>query len=433
VLIVGGGYVGLPLAVQCAKNDYHTTVFDVDERKVNSILDGISYIGDVPTEELAPLVEKGRLGAAANPYSDSVLYEADIVIICVPTPLNKTKDPDVSMVMDAARHLVGDIAPEWRGPKLVILESTVYPGFTREMLGRELQKGLVLDKDFFLAFSPERVDPGNSQYNIENTPKLVGGATVQSGVLAHRFYESIIREVHHVSSCEVAEMAKILENTFRMVNIALANEAALICRALDLDVWEVIDSAATKPFGFTPFRPGPGTGGHCIPVDPHYLSWKLKTLNHHSRLIEVASRVNAGMPAHVAILVTEALNRRMRSMREARILVLGVAYKPGVSDLRESPALDVMMLLWCQGAKVRYYDPYVPRLKLSDRSHHGHFESLPEEALLDEAEKADCVVIITDHADVPYREVCARAPVVVDARNATKRFREVFSHKIIVL
>lgn len=433
VLIVGGGYVGLPLAVQCAKNSYHTTVCDVDEKKVDDIRSGHSYIGDVSSEELADLVGCGWLCAVGPSERAEAMSRADIVIICVPTPLNKMKDPDVSMVMDAAGYLVGAGAPEWRGPKLVILESTVYPGFTREMLGNELRHSLTLDQDFFLAFSPERVDPGNPHYNIENTPKLVGGATTQSGHLALQFYEAIIKDVHGVSCCEVAEMAKILENTFRMVNIGLANEAALICRALNLDVWEVIDAAATKPFGFTPFRPGPGTGGHCIPVDPHYLSWKLKTLNHHSRLIEVASRVNAGMPAHVVALVTEALNRRMRAVQGAHILVLGVAYKPGVGDLRESPALDVMMLLWHQGAQLAYYDPYVPVLKLCDRNHHGHFTSLSKEVLCARAEQADCVVIVTDHAGVPYREVCKAAPAIVDARNATKEFRELFAHKITLL
>jgi UDP-N-acetyl-D-glucosamine dehydrogenase len=417
--------VGLPLAVRCAKVGYDVKVCDVDGRKVDSINKGESYIGDVPSELLAAALP--RLRATTNPRE--AIAVADIVVICVPTPLNKTKDPDVSMVVDAT-HLIRDHSLFADDERLVILESTVYPGFTREVLVPELTSdNLRLGDNLFVAFSPERVDPGNHNYGVQNTPKVVGGIDRESATLAAAFYADLVSEVIQVSSCDAAEMAKVVENTFRMVNIALANETALECGKLGLDVWEVIGAAATKPFGFMPFWPGPGVGGHCIGLDPHYLAWKLRSLNYRSRFIELAEQINSAMPEHVVRMAIDTLSRRSgKAIAGARILILGVAYKPNVSDVRESPALDIVHLLDKHGAKIRFFDPHVPTIRLENGD---NWQSVEDPVAA--AKEADCVLIVTNHRVVDYRAVCEAAPLVVDSRNATKELRQEFSSKIVVL
>ena len=426
VTIIGGGYVGLPLAVRCAKVGHDVKVCDVDGRKVDSINKGESYIGDVPSSEL--LAALPRLRATTNPRE--AIAVADIVVICVPTPLNKTKDPDVSMVVDAT-HLIRDHSLFADDERLVILESTVYPGFTREVLVPELENDNLRPGDnLFVAFSPERVDPGNRTFGVQNTPKVVGGIDRESATLAAAFYADLVSEVIQVNSCDAAEMAKVVENTFRMVNIALANETALECRKLGLDVWEVIDAAATKPFGFMPFWPGPGVGGHCIGLDPHYLAWKLRSLNYRSRFIELAEQINSAMPEHVVRMAIDALSRaRQRPIMGASVLVLGVAYKPDVSDVRESPALDVIHLLSSHGARVSFFDPHVESIHLED----PHRTMCRVDDPVAAAKEADCVLIVTNHRAVDYCAVCEAAPLVVDSRNATKELRQEFFSKIVVL
>jgi UDP-N-acetyl-D-glucosamine dehydrogenase len=334
------------------------------------------------------------------------------VIICVPTPLSKTKDPDLSMVVDAARAIAARLHPG----QLVVLESTTYPGTTEELILpilTEEGRGLKVGESFFLAFSPERVDPGNARYNTRNTPKIIGGVTEACTRVAQLLYGKAIDTVIPVSSTRAAEMVKLLENTFRSVNIGLVNEVTLMCQRLGVDVWEVIEAAASKPFGFMPFYPGPGLGGHCIPIDPLYLSWKLKTLNYRARFIELAGEINSEMPEHVMQRITDALNERRKSVKGSQVLILGVAYKRDVSDVRESPALDIIKLLESRGAQVSYNDPHVPELKLD----HTTLRSVD---LLPAARASDLVVIVTDHSAYAYRDVVAASPVVVDTRNATK-------------
>ena len=407
--VVGLGYVGLPLAVEFAKAGMKVTGFEVDPGKVEKLSDGVSYIEDVPTGELAPLVEQKTFGATTD-FDE--LAEMDVISICVPTPLSKTRDPDMSYVLKATQA----VARTLRKGQLVILESTTYPGTTDELVRPELEKShLRAGEDFLLAFSPERVDPSNPTYGIKNTPKVVGGIDERSGELAWLFYSQAIDTVQKVSSAAAAEMSKLLENTFRSVNIGLVNEVAIMCQRLGLDVWEVIDAAASKPFGFMKFVPGPGLGGHCIPIDPFYLSWKLRTLNYRARFIELAGEVNSEMPHHVVRLVTEALNDAKKSVNGSRILMLGVAYKNDVADTRESPAIDILNLLEQRGAEIVYSDPFVPTLRRGSGTREG------VELTAEELEKADCVVVTCRHTGVDFDMVAEHASIIVDSRNAYPR------------
>ena len=407
--IVGLGYVGLPLAVSFAEEGFSVTGIDVDGSKVEALNAGDSYVEDVPSERLAPLVQSGRLRASTD-YAE--LAQMDAISICVPTPLRKTKDPDISHIIDAAEK----IAQFGGSGKLIVLESTTYPGTTDEViLPRLLSNGDAVGEDFFLAFSPERIDPGRRDYTMRNTPKVIGAVTPACLEVAMALYGEIVEEPVPVSNTAAAEMVKLLENTFRAVNIGLVNEVALMCDRLGLDVWEVVDAAATKPYGFMPFYPGPGLGGHCIPVDPHYLSWKLRTLNYTARFIELASDVNGQMPEYIVGKITEALNRLSKAVNGSRILILGVAYKPNVSDVRESPALDIMHLLLERGAVVSYHDPCVPSLA-------GDGFAMESVVLDDDTlSTADCVVIVTNHDGYDWEWVAGRSRLIVDTRNAIGR------------
>ena len=404
--IVGLGYVGLPLALEFARSGFQVTGLDVDVDKVRRLNDGRSYIPDVDDAEIAPLVAAGRLWATDD-YA--ALGATDAISICVPTPLRKTRDPDMSFILRALDSLV----EVCRSGQLIVLESTTWPGTTSEIiLPRLLERGFVAGDNIFVAFSPERIDPANPKFGVRNTPRIVGGVTQACTEVATALYSTAVDQVVPVSSPTVAEMTKLLENTFRAVNIGLVNEMALMCNRLDIDVWEVIEAAASKPFGFMPFFPGPGLGGHCIPVDPHYLSWKLKTLNYNARFIEVASEINTAMPLHVTQRISDALNDAGLAVRGARILVLGVAFKRDVDDIRESPALDILALLLDKGAAVRYHDPHVPRLKLPEGQ-------LLDSQTLDAAELAatDCVVVITDHSSIDWQMVVDHSVLVVDTRH----------------
>jgi UDP-N-acetyl-D-glucosamine dehydrogenase len=411
--VLGLGYVGLPLAVVFAEAGFHVTGIDLDPRKVDHLCQGESYIQDVPSEQVARLVTSGRLIATTD---FEILREVEAVSICVPTPLRKTGDPDLSYILDAT----GELAKYMHPGMVVVLESTTYPGTTREILlpklgdDRELEAGV----DFFLAFSPERVDPGRRDWTTLNTPKVIGGITPACTQVATAWYAQALQTVVPVTSTEVAEMAKLLENTFRMINIGLVNEMALMCNRLGVDVWEVIDAAATKPFGFMKFTPGPGLGGHCIPIDPLYLSWKLRGLQYTARFIELASEINTGMPRYVVQKVQDALNEQPdehghgKALKGSRVLVLGAAYKPDVDDLRESPALDVIGLLDQKGADVSYHDPFIPQL----RQDGWELSSVPD--LMQAVSEADCVVIITNHSSYDYAAVLDHARLIVDTRNA---------------
>jgi UDP-N-acetyl-D-glucosamine dehydrogenase len=417
--VVGLGYVGLPLAVEFAGAGFDVTGFEVSAEKVEQINGGHSYIQDIASDTLAPLVEAGRLRATED---FSKLGESDVIVVCVPTPLNKTKEPDISYILAAVEKIRETLRPG----QLVVLESTTYPGTTDEVLLPSFrEKGLELDRDFFLAFSPERVDPGNPQFQTRNITKVVGGVTDASTEVAATLYGSVIEKVHSVSSARVAETAKLLENTFRAVNIGLVNEIAQLCYQLDIDTWEVIRAAATKPFGFMPFYPGPGIGGHCIPLDPHYLSWKARLHGFEARFIDLAEEVNSRMPQHVLNLVTEGLNRHRKAVNGARVLVLGVAYKKDIDDVRESPALAVIDQLIHRGAEVVYHDPFVPELRLDSEHASAHdvaaaggtLESV--ELSDEELGRVDCVVVVTDHSDVDYARVIRLAKLVVDTRNVS--------------
>jgi UDP-N-acetyl-D-glucosamine dehydrogenase len=411
--VVGLGYVGLPLLVELARAGYEAVGFDLDERKVTAIQEGRSYIPDVPTADVSALVAAGRLRATTD-FSE--LANVNSVNICVPTPLRKTKDPDMSYVVSA----VETIAVNMRPGQLVILESTTYPGTTQELVQPILERsGLVAGRDFFLAFSPERVDPGNPRFNTRNVPKVVGGVTPTCAALAATLYESAIESVVPVSSPRVAEMVKLLENTFRAVNIGLVNEIALMCDALGIDVWEVVSAAATKPFGFMPFYPGPGLGGHCIPIDPFYLSWKAKQSGFEARFIELAGHVNSSMPHAVVQKVTEALNTQRKAVNGSRILVAGIAYKRDIDDVRESPALDVITVLQQRGAAVDYVDPHVPSLDSAHWHPSGPMTAV-EKLDAPTLRSYDCIVIVTDHSTFDYRFIAQHASLVVDTRNAIK-------------
>lgn len=407
VAILGLGYVGLPLAVAFAEAGLEVLGIDPDKRKVETIQRGESHIQDVPGEQVARLVGTGKLRASTD---FAGLADADAVSICVPTPLRKTGDPDLSFILSATEQM----AKFMHAGMVVVLESTTYPGTTREVLLPELgdEKGLAVGEDFFLAFSPERVDPGRQDWTTLNTPKVIGGITLACTEVAAAWYRCALKSVVPVSSAEVAEMAKLLENTFRMINIGLVNEMAMMCEKLGVDVWEVIDAAATKPFGFMKFTPGPGLGGHCIPIDPLYLSWRLRSLNYTARFIELASEINTGMPRYVVGKVQDALNEQGKSLKGNRVLVLGVAYKPDIDDLRESPALDVIGLLQQKGAEVQFHDPYITSLR-----HEGiALDSVPE--LMQAVRDADCVVIVTNHSSYDYPALLEYARLIVDTRNA---------------
>lgn len=406
--IVGLGYVGLPLAVEFAEAGFTVIGLDIDSRKVDALNKGESYIMDIPTERLKPLVDSGRF-CATTQYAD--LRQADTVSICVPTPLRQTKDPDMSFVIESV-NAVAEICHEGM---LVVLESTTYPGTTEEIIVPKLaHNGFRVGENVFVAFSPERIDPSNPQYGVRNTPKVVGGITPACTEATVALYSTAVDKVVPVSSPSAAEMVKLLENTFRAVNIGLVNEMALMCDKLGVDVWEIIQAASTKPFGFMPFYPGPGLGGHCIPVDPHYLSWKLKTLNYTARFIELASEINTSMPLYVMDKITDALNDDGKAVRGSTVLVLGVAYKRDVNDVRESPALDVLSLLREKGANVIYHDPYVPMVRLEGES---TMSNTPYS--IDLLKSADCTVIITDHTNFDYQAVLDHSKVVVDTRHAT--------------
>ncbi|HOG45007.1 MAG TPA: nucleotide sugar dehydrogenase [Anaerolineae bacterium] len=407
VAVIGMGYVGLPLAVAFAEHGFRVVGVDVDARKVALLNAGESYVEDISSTRLAPLVAAGAFRAIAG-YD--VLSQCDAVIICVPTPLGKTHDPDMRYVIAAGKSVAQHIHPGM----LVVLESTTYPGTTDELLRPLLERGgLVAGKDFFLAFSPERIDPGRTDYVVENTPKVVGGLTPVCCEVAVALYSQAIQTVVPVSSTQTAEMVKLLENTFRAVNIALVNEVAIMCDKLGLDVWEVIDAAATKPYGFARFTPGPGVGGHCIPLDPHYLSWKLKTLNYTARFIQLAGEINSEMPRHWVTKVQDALNDAGKAVKGSRILVLGVAYKKDVGDVRESPALDIIELLRGKGALVSYHDPYVPAI-----SHNG-YGLVGEPDLAQAIAVADCVLVVTDHSAYDWPAIHRQAKLLVDTRRTS--------------
>ena len=407
VAIMGLGYVGLPLAVVFAEAGYEVTGIDPDTRKIELLNQGKSYIQDVPDEDVLKHVKAGRLHGTTD---FSVLRKMDAVSICVTTPLRKTGDPDLSFIVTASEELSRHLHPGM----VVVLESTTYPGTTRELMLPMLTEGnnLVAGKDFFLAFSPERVDPGREDWTTINTPKVMGGITRDCSDVAAVWYGQALETIVPVSSSETAEMTKLLENTFRMVNIGLVNEMALMCERLGIDVWEVIDAAATKPFGFMKFTPGPGLGGHCIPIDPLYLSWKLRSLNYTARFIELASEINTGMPRHVSTLVMDALNKHGKALKGSKVLVLGAAYKPNIDDLRESPALDVIGLLAEKGASVDYHDPHIPSFEHDGMS----MVSVPD--VMAAVRSADCVVIITNHAAYDYDAILKEAALIVDTRNA---------------
>ncbi len=411
--VIGLGYVGLPLVTEFAHSGFAATGFEVDATKAATINSGESYIGDVPSAHVKELIDSGRLHATTN-FDE--LKDCDAIIICVPTPLRKTKEPDVSYILAAAE----EIQKRLRRGQLIILESTTYPGTTDEVLLPMLEEtGLKLDQDFLLAFSPERVDPGNPEFKTHNIPKVVGGVTDDSTEAAAALYAQIVREVHAVSSARVAEAAKLLENTFRAVNIGMANEMARLCYALGIDTWEVIRAAATKPFGFMAFYPGPGIGGHCIPLDPHYLSWKARQHGFDSRFIGLAEEVNSRMPEHVVQLVSDGLNDARKAMNGSRILLLGVAYKKDINDVRESPALSIIDRLRSKGCDVRYHDPFVSDVTFDDAHAEGSGEPLSSVDLTEqEIRGADCVVIVTNHSGIDYARVIELASLVVDTRNA---------------
>jgi UDP-N-acetyl-D-glucosamine dehydrogenase len=405
--VLGLGYVGLPLAVVFAEAGFDVLGVDPDTRKIDALKKGESYIGDIETSAVTKLVKSGKLKATAD-FAE--LAKVDLVSICVPTPLRKTGDPDLSYILSATEKLGEQLHPGM----VIVLESTTYPGTTRELLLGKLEEvsGLKVGVDFFLAFSPERVDPGRTDWTTVNMPKVIGGITPACGELATMWYSQALTTVIPVSSTEVAEMAKLLENTFRMVNVGLVNEMALMCDRLGIDVWEVIDAAATKPFGFMKFTPGPGLGGHCIPIDPLYLSWKLKSLNYTARFIELASEINTNMPRYVVDRIQQGLNDQGKALNGSKVLVLGAAYKPDIDDLRESPALDVIGLLREKKTKVSYHDPHIAHIQHEDWS----YDSVPD--YLKAAKDADMVVVVTNHSDYDYPALLAASAHILDTRNA---------------
>ena len=408
--VIGLGYVGLPLAMEFVRAGFHVTGIDVDQKKVKKLNRGENYIQDIKDESVKNAVEMNQLSATSD---FSVIQNLDAISICVPTPLNKQKNPDISFINNVMENIKDLIHHDM----IVVLESTSYPGTTRELILPAMEsKGLNAGHDFYLCFSPERVDPGNEKYKTANTPKILGGITPKCGEMGELLYKTIIEQVVRVFSPETAEMVKLLENTFRAINIGLANEVAIMCEKLGINVWEVIDAAATKPFGFMKFTPGPGLGGHCIPIDPHYLSWKLKMLDYNARFIELAGEINTSMPLHMVDLVREGLNRKRKSISGSQILVIGVAYKKNVNDVRESPALDVMKLLENDGAELSFYDPYVPFVGLNGNRMMG-METLSKETL----NNSDAIVIMTDHDQIDFQFVVENGNLIIDSRNVIKK------------
>lgn len=406
--IIGLGYVGLPLAVEYAEEGFSVIGLDILKEKVAMVNAAKSYIDDIPDSRLTALVKSGKLLATTDPAQ---IKKMDTVSICVPTPLSKTKDPDISYILSAVKWIKKYLKKEM----LIILESTTYPGTTEDMILPLLESsGLKVGRDFYLAFSPERIDPGNPVFATKNTPRVVGGITPRCTKAAKLFYEQVIENVVPMSSTKAAEMVKLLENTFRAVNIGLVNEVALMCDRLKINVWEIIDAAASKPFGFMPFYPGPGLGGHCIPIDPHYLSWKLKSLNYYARFIELAGDINSRMPEYVVERIRRALNNKTKAIKKSKILVLGVSYKKDIMDTRESPALDVIKLLHEEGARIYFNDPQVLEIKLNNLKLKS---SRLTKAIL---KSADLVVILTDHSDYDYKKIVENARLIFDTRNATR-------------
>jgi len=410
--VVGLGYVGLPLAVEFANENFKVTGIDIDESKVNKLKNGKNYISDVNDDELKRAVKNGYIKATTD---FSVIKDLDFISICVPTPLNKLKDPDMSFIQNSMTEITKYLHKDL----IIVLESTTYPGTTKEFLLPILEKtGLKVGKDIYLAFSPERVDPGNKIYKTKNTPKVLGGITSKCTEYSKKVYDQVFDKVVPVSSAETAEMTKLLENTFRMINIGLVNEMVMVCDKLGVDVWEVIDAAATKPFGFMKFYPGPGLGGHCIPIDPHYLSWKMKSLNYKTKFIDLAAEINTAMPEYVIQNVSNGLNYHKKSINGSSVLLIGMAYKKNIEDLRESPSIDIYNLLVEKGAKVNYHDPYCPIVKVDGNSELKS-KKLTEKLL----QNSDVVVITTDHSNIDYQFIVDNAKLVVDTRNVTKKLK----------
>ena len=410
--IIGLGYVGLPLAVEFAKAGFSVTGFDADAKKISQINKGRSYISDVPSEDVRDLVSSKKLIAASD---KALLNKMDAIIICVPTPLRKTKEPDISFILSATEDIVRSL----RKGQLIVLESTTYPGTTDEVILAKLgADSLKVGKDFFLAFSPERVDPGNAKYKTKDIPKVVGGVTEICTDLTKLLYSQIIKEVIPVSSTRSAEMVKLLENTFRAVNIGLINELALMCNKMNLDIWEIIDAAKTKPFGFMPFYPGPGWGGHCIPCDPIYLSWKARLHGFEARFIELAAEINAFMPHYVVDRITDGLNEQKKALKGSRIFIVGITYKKDINDMRESPALPIINMLIEKEAKLQYHDPLVPSFKIDGLK----LDSI--DLTKENISSSDCVVIVTDHTTLDYKLIVDNAKLILDARNVLKDFRK---------
>ena len=432
VSVIGLGYVGLPLAIAFAEAGFRVLGLDVDGVRVADINAGSSYINDIPCERLARLISndiefagngstvsfKNQIGRMSATSDFSVLKDTDVVIVCVPTPLTRTREPDLSYVGAAINQISRYLHPGM----LIVIESTNYPGATEELILPQLQQSheasLSVGSDFFLCFSPERTDPGRKNWTLHNTPKVIGGITLQCSEVTRLLYETVVQEVIPVSSTKVAEMTKLLENTFRATNIALINEFAMMCDRLGIDVWEVIEAAKTKPFGFMSFYPGPGVGGHCIPIDPQYLAWKLKALDYNPRFIQLASEINLDMPAYVLGKIADALNEQCKPLKGSRLLILGVAYKAGVSDPRESPALDLIHLLSAKRAKVSYHDPYLPELNVEGTS------LASVELDLNTLQEADCVVITTPHQGYDWQWIVDNSKLVVDTRNALSQVLE---------
>ena len=408
IAVIGLGYVGLPLAVDFAVAGFHVVGIDKNQARADDVANGRNYISDVSDDEMKAVAQNGRLKGTTD---FSVLQETDAICICVPTPLSKTKDPDVSFIL----HATDSVHQHLHAQQLICLESTTYPGTTRELvLPRLSDTGLKVGKDFFLSFSPERIDPGNTQFKLKNTPKVIGGTTPACITLSEKLYGNIVDHVVPVSSTEAAEMVKLLENTFRSVNIGLVNEVAIMAQKLGLDVWEVIHAAATKPYGFMPFYPGPGLGGHCIPVDPHYLAWKLKTLNYKARFIEMAGEINAAMPQYVVDLIAGGLNQIKKSVNGSNILILGLSYKKDIADIRESPALDIITLLQARGAEISWNDPYVSDYPTTPAL------TVVKDLTPSTLSAADCVVIVTDHSSYDWAAIVEHSTLIIDTRNATK-------------
>ena len=404
--VVGLGYVGLPLAVEFAKAGYNVSGIEVDDNKITAINNGNNYIPDIDNSLLENLVKQGKLVATND---TSIISKLDAISICVPTPLSKVNEPDVSYIIDSVNAIKKYLHKDF----LIILESTTYPGTTKEVILSNMEEtGLIAGEDYYICFSPERIDPGNETYNISNTPKVIGGVTNECTKVGQFLYSQIVKDVITVSSPETAEMVKLLENTFRSINIGLVNEVAIMCEKLGIDVWEVINAAATKPYGFMKFTPGPGLGGHCIPIDPLYLSWKMKNLNYNPKFIELASKINASMPKHVIDTLIKALKSNQKKLENSKILLLGMAYKKDIDDIRESPSLDILYLLNKNNSEVEYFDPYVPNFVFNDKKNTS-LEDLNSEIL----KRFDGVIILTDHSNVDYELIKNNASLIIDTRN----------------